>query len=187
MFKRKGFSLFEFIMVIVVIGVAVSVIKGIAGSTLNDTEIDSNVGKSMDSMMTGYSKYKTQYYASNKQFSGLTEETFSTYSRPLKYDSTDDFLYPASYSKIKFYTGHHGAVGNTDVKAYACMDVTTMDWDSDTKKAAELKFASVARDSYSTAIIDGDAVAEYADEAAAEAAVASAPDNDGFICVTGIS
>ncbi len=183
---RKGMTLIEttFVFVIIGIALAVAITRGLA--MMKDSEIKSYVKEPMTTLTLGFSKYKG-YFQSNKRYSNLTEETIKTYVRPLAYDTTNDFIYPPEAIDVKYYTGPHGPVGNTDIRAYLCMDATSMDWDADTKESAENEFANAIVSAFPGAVIDGDVVAEYADAATAEAATAAVPDNDGFICATKIN
>lgn len=186
---RKGFTLMELVFALVIIGLGYAAISKLGTSSMSDSEVDNYVGKSMDAMISGITKYKFEYYQSNNKFSNLDELTFRTYARPLTIDDTtpgSEFLHPEGYTDIEFYIGHHGPAGQTDIRAFICMDASGMDWNPDTKRAAEQKFASVAVKSYPSVTVDGDIAAAYADVARAEGATAADPDDDGIICVTGI-
>lgn len=118
---KKGWTMMELIFVIVVMGLGIAAVVQIGTNAMQDSEIDSAIGKSTQSIVGGLPKYKFEYQGSNGWYAGLKSDTIKTFVRPLVADATlATLLYPNGYSNIKFTFGEDA----TNKAGWVCMDAS---------------------------------------------------------------
>ncbi len=178
---KRGITLLETLGVLFIGYLIYSGVMSLSKSTQDTTDINEAVYKPITYVARGLISFRATDTRGGGKFNNLTESTAQTHVKPLKYNSTDDVLYPEKYN-IDINVGYHNA-GSND-KAYICMDTSNMSWD---QLEAETQFMNGIKSIFPNGKIDADITAEYANEAAADSATAADPvaaNADGFICAT---
>lgn len=139
---KKGWTMMELIFVIVVMGLGIAAVVQIGTNAMQDSEIDSAIGKSTQTIVGGLPKYKFEYQGSNGGYDAFKSDTFKTFVRPLTPDATTGatYMYPSGYSNIKYIFGP-GDTSATHTTAFVCMDASSK-YDASTTSGANTLLAA---------------------------------------------